>query len=76
MKPITLLLVAAAALLAGCGEPDQTKTTGNTNRHDTAPWQGAKDPYVVKGWTPGNQGSWENQIRSRGQMQNEYVKTN
>ena len=75
MKPAALLL-ACAALLCGCGEPDQTKTSGNTNRSDAVPWQGAHNPHVVKGWTPGNQGSWENQIRARGQLQNEYVKTN
>ncbi|RZI41573.1 hypothetical protein EGT07_18530 [Herbaspirillum sp. HC18] len=76
MKPIAMLFVAAAALLAGCSEPDQTKTSGNTNRHDVEPWQGAKNPFVVSGWTPGNQGSWETQIRTRGQLQNEYVRIN
>ena len=68
--------LAASALLAACGEPDQTKTSGTTNRGDAVPWQGASNQQVVKGWTPGNQGSWENQIRSRGQLQNEYMKTN
>ena len=76
MMRATLIVAAAAALLAGCGEPDQTKTSDTTNRSDVAPWQGAKNPHVMKGWTPGNQGSWENQIRARGQLQNEYAKTN
>jgi len=75
MRP-ALLLAAAAMLLAGCGEPDQAKTGDNTNRSDVAAWQGAKNPHVVQGWNPGNQSSWENQIRARGQLQNEYVKTN
>lgn len=71
-----ILLFACAALLAACGEPNQAKTSGTTNRGDAAAWQGANNPHVVKGWNPGNQGSWENQIRTRGQLQNEYVKTN
>jgi hypothetical protein len=76
MKRTALILAAAAAVLAGCGEPDQSKTTDNTNRSDVVPWKGANNPYVAKGWNPGNQGSWENQIRSRGQLQNEYTRTN
>jgi len=75
MRP-ALLLAACAALLTACGEPDQTKTSGNTNRADTPPMQGTKNGYAEAGWTAGNQGSWENQIRARGQHQNEYLKTN
>ncbi|HZW23367.1 hypothetical protein [Noviherbaspirillum sp.] len=70
-----ILLLSAAALLAACGEPDQTKAAGNTNRADVVPWQGAHNPHVAKGWNPGNQASWENQIRARGQLQNEYIRT-
>jgi len=72
----TLIVTACLAALAGCGEREQTKTSENTNRSDTAAWQGAKNAYNAPGWTVGNQGSWENQIRARGQLQNEYVKTN
>lgn len=72
----TALLLASATLLAACSEPDQTLTSRNTNRGDVAPWQGAHNVHVEKGWNPGNQSSWENQIRARGQLQNEYLKTN
>lgn len=77
MRPV-VVLATCAALLAGCGEKEQVqvKTADNTNRSDVAAWQGANNPYAAKGWTPGNRGSWENQIRARGQLQNEYVKTN
>jgi hypothetical protein len=69
-----VLIASSAALLCACGEFDQSKTA---NRHlpDVEPFQGAKDPYVVKGWTPGNRETWEKQIRERGQMQNEYLRT-
>lgn len=71
-----LMLAMSAALLAGCGEKAQVKADGTTNRGDTAPWQGAKNSFVAKGWTPGSQTAWEAQLRTRGQNQNEYVKTN
>jgi hypothetical protein len=70
------MLAASLALLAGCGEIDQSKVAGKTNRDDVPAWQGAKNAYVVKGWTPGSQTSWETQLRTRGQSQNEYVKVN
>lgn len=75
MRPV-LILAACAALIAGCGEIDQNKETGNTNRADVPASKGTNNGYAVKGWTPGNQGSWENQVRARGQLQNEYAKTN
>ncbi|GIZ52059.1 hypothetical protein NCCP691_20730 [Noviherbaspirillum aridicola] len=71
-----MMLGACALLLSACGEIDQSKTAGNTYRNDVPASQGAKNAHVVSGWQPGNQGSWENQIRARGQLQNEYQKVN
>ncbi len=74
-----LISAACAALLAGragCGERDQSKTAGNTNRSDVAPWQGAKNSYVAQGWKAGDKASWEKQLQTRGQFQNEYLKSN
>lgn len=75
MRPLPIL-AALCLLLAGCGERDQAKTAGNANRGDAPFWRGAHNPYVAQGWQPGTPGSWENQIRSRGQQQNEYMKAN
>lgn len=72
----TLMLAACSVFLAACGETDQSKSAGNTNRGDVAAWQGAKNEHVVKGWTPGDKASWEKQLRTRNQQQNEYLKTN
>ncbi|WP_228535425.1 hypothetical protein [Noviherbaspirillum malthae] len=74
-----LTSAACAALLAGlagCGELDQSKTADNTNRGDAAPWQGAKNSYVAQGWKAGDKASWEKQLQTRGQSQNEYLKSN
>jgi len=68
-----LLVLASLAALAGCGETDQSTAAG-TNRNDTPPWQGAKNPHVAQGWTAGDKASWENQLRTRSQYQNEYAK--
>ena len=73
----TSLLVAlgAALLLGACGERSQTAFA--SHRKDDAPaYKGAEgDPFMAKNWTPGDRTSWENQIRARGQYQNEYNKT-
>jgi hypothetical protein len=72
-----LFLVAmCAVMVAGCGEINQTKTAGNTNRSDTAAWQGGNSKNVAAGWQPGNRTSWESQLRTRAQNQNEYQKIN
>ncbi|MDB5772492.1 MAG: hypothetical protein JWM42_2866 [Burkholderia sp.] len=74
MIRLTLICISAV-LLAACGESDQTQSA---NRHlpDVAPYQGAKNVHVVKGWAPGDKKAWETQLRNRAQTQNEYVKVN
>lgn len=72
MKAGTLLFwgVAAGSLvLAACGEREQT---ANPRRSDTVAWQGAENPYAAPGWKAGDRTSWEEQIRTRAQAQNEY----
>jgi hypothetical protein len=65
------MLCGAALVLAACGEKPQT---ANPSKHDEKAWTGASDPYVVRGWTAGDQASWDQQIRNRAQSQNEYVR--
>ena len=63
-------LVCAVTLLVACGEKPQT---AHTRKSDSQPWAGAPgDPYVASGWKPGDQASWEEQMRNRAQGQNEY----
>ncbi len=70
-----MLILLSAMLLAACSEKDQS-LTATVNKSDGKPWQGAQNGYVVKGWTPGDKTSWESQLRTRAQTQNEYVKVN
>lgn len=69
-----LLISLSLAALASCGETDQSTAAGQANRGDTPPWQGVKNPYMAQGWTAGDKKSWEAQLRTRSQAQNEYVK--
>jgi len=70
----TLMLIAAAALLAACGEKPQT--IGGA-KQDAAPYSGTGKPFVDAGWKPGDKVSWESHLKARGQnSQNEYTKTN
>ncbi|MBI3531208.1 MAG: hypothetical protein HY068_01800 [Burkholderiales bacterium] len=70
----TLMLIAAAALLAACGEKPQTMGGA---KQDAAPYSGTGKPFVDAGWKPGDKASWESHLKARGQnSQNEYTKTN
>ncbi len=73
--PMVAMLAVAGVLLAACGERPQTATASH-KKSDAPAYQGAPDdPFVVKGWTAGDKTSWENQIRQRNQLQNEYNRT-
>ncbi|CAJ0775637.1 hypothetical protein LMG7141_00391 [Ralstonia condita] len=70
-----LIALGAVLLLGACGERTQT-ALASFRKSDAPAYQGAEgDPFMAKNWTPGDRTSWENQIRARGQYQNEYNKT-
>ena len=74
MKTLTTAaLLGAALLLSACGE--KVQTAGNRPQVGGKPWDGAHDPFVAAGWTPGDKASWEQQLRKRSQGQNEYART-
>jgi hypothetical protein len=61
----------ALLLFCGCGEKAQT-ATASAKKSDTPAYEGAHDPFVVPGWKAGDKASWEQQVRTRAQGQNEY----
>lgn len=67
-----LVIVTAALLLAACGEVDQSKQGAGVDRGDRAAYTGAHGTIAAKGWEAGSSSSWQQQIRHRGQLQNEY----
>jgi hypothetical protein len=74
MKRLHWILVGATvAGLGACG--DRVQTIGEGARHaDTAAWEIASDhPSIAPGWTVGDRASWDDHLRRRTQMQNDYA---
>ena len=69
-----LMAVGVATLLAGCGERTQT-AQAPVKKSDGKAWDTTQTPYVAPGWKPGDQASWESQMRERVQGQNEYSRS-
>ncbi len=70
-----LLLLAATALLAACGEQPQTLTTGS--RADKPAFEGTGVAAFQAGsWKAGDKTAWEQQLKVRAQGQNDYAKAN
>ena len=84
-----LAAIAAAAILAGCGEKPQVSSSaavdvpgarasgevaGNRVTRDTKAWEG--DPLVYQAGTfqRGDHTSWEKALDTRVQTQNEYIR--
>ncbi|MBL8351420.1 MAG: hypothetical protein JNL87_14055 [Burkholderiaceae bacterium] len=67
--PVGAGALAAALLLSACAEKAQT---AGTKKSDSPPWQGAQGGDVAAGWKPGDKASWEEQLKTRSQGQNEY----
>ena len=70
--------VAASALvvvlaLAACGEKAQTVASGAEKKADVPGWQPGNSVYLAPGWTPGDRTSWEAQLRTRAQAQNDFA---
>lgn len=70
-----LILGAAMALLAACGEKPQTAGTGP--RSEAAAYTGTGKAFVAQGWKPGDKASWESHLKARNAYgQNDYTRTN
>ena len=65
------LCLAVTSLLVACSEPPEIAAKA-AKRPDVAPYMGANDGFMTKGWTPGNQASWTESTDKRTQGQNEY----
>ena len=69
------ILVAAATVLAACGEKPQSMK--ENAKQDTAAFQGTGMPFAAPGWKAGDKAAWEAQLKTRTQNgQNDYTKVN
>ena len=69
LASVTLAIIA----LTACGEKPQTMSN-DAKKSDVPAYRGAQAPYTAAGWKPGDNGSWEEQMRVRVRHQNEYVR--
>jgi len=65
----TLIAVVLVLALAAC---ERAQTGPSARKPDSEPWVSAATPFTAPGWKPGDQASWESQIRNRAAKQNEY----
>ena len=68
---IASVLLGIAAL-AACGEKPQT--VGTAKKSDAQSFEGPTSAYSAAGWKAGDRVSWEAQMRSRAQNQDEYTR--
>jgi hypothetical protein len=65
--------LAAMAVLGGCSEKPQDLGARKTGAPS---WEGTGSAYAEPGWKPGDQKSWETQMRNRAlRGQDEYGRT-
>lgn len=70
---MSLTAAAALVLVVACGEQPQTLQAGAKKAGSQA-YEGAESSSVAAGWKPGDAESWDKQMRTRVQTQNEYVR--
>ncbi|MEO8080262.1 MAG: hypothetical protein ABI641_07005 [Caldimonas sp.] len=74
MRPALWLApcAALAVLVSACGEKVQTVPMAGARKVDEKSWVSNNNPYVAPGWTPGNEASWDAQLRNRAHAQNDF----
>jgi hypothetical protein len=70
-------LVVTAALvmvigLAACG--DSSTGVKAAKKADGKSWEGAGTTFAASGWKAGDKASWDEQMRTRAQSQNDYAR--
>jgi len=77
MRAAIPMLSIAAAMLCGCGEKAQT-ADASSRKVDEPAWtvsNAAEPAFNAAGWkSSGDKAAWEQQIRQRGQAQNDYAR--
>lgn len=76
LATVAMALALALCGLAACGERSQGEPA-RLKKADSKPSAGAvatDKAYMASGWTAGDDTSWQAQIRSRAQGQNEYAR--
>jgi len=70
MKRAIALLLLSGLALSGCS--DKPQNLNRAKNWDAPAYSGAAKAYMAAGWTAGDKASWEQQMRTRNQRQNDY----
>jgi hypothetical protein len=77
-RHFVVALVVAALGAAGCMEVEQTASAQKQGKYQGKPdgksWDNAPLAYGNAKWNKGDKGSWESQLKTRSNGQNEYVR--
>ncbi|MEP7301568.1 MAG: hypothetical protein ABI699_08555 [Caldimonas sp.] len=73
MRLPILLAVSMALVLSACGEKVQTIPAGGAKKADARAFEIVDNGYLAPGWTPGNEPSWDAQLKARTQAQNDFA---
>ena len=70
------LLITTMTLLALAACTEKPQQIGASKKPSEASWKGTDNGYAAPGWKPGDETSWETQMKTRAQQgQNEYPRT-
>ena len=69
-----LALAASMSAVAACGETVQTVPASTAKALDGSSWQLKDNGFAAAGWTPGNEASWDAQLKKRAQAQNDFAR--
>ncbi|MBX3642578.1 MAG: hypothetical protein KF720_05845 [Rubrivivax sp.] len=72
MKTLVAGMLLALALV-GCSERPQS-LAGQQVRGSAPAWEGPTTAFTAPGWKVGDQESWKQQLQTRAQGQNEFVR--
>jgi hypothetical protein len=75
MMRTTIAMALLAACVSGCGDKPQTLDAASAKKADGKAWEASNSAYLAEGWKAGDQASWEAQMRTRAQGQNEYSRS-
>ena len=66
------VMLATAVAMTACGE--SASGSKSTKKADGKAWEGAGPTFAAAGWKPGDKASWDEQMRVRAQLQNDYAR--
>ena len=71
-RRLLIALSLSVLALTACAEKQQTASHRKADGHA---WDGPASAYTAGSWKAGDEASWEAQLRTRSQGQNEYSRS-